>query len=131
MGHRRTAQDRARDERARAEVERFKADEQAEQDRKQARLDELAAEARGRREERAKQERREAERRAQEREDARAADEERDKQAAFRSWVAQGGAPGDFEREWPAMRAETIRRRTLDAEADARAAHRASTISSF
>lgn len=119
MGKRTSFEDRAR-----AEVERIKAAEQEEAERLQERLDELAAEARSRQEEREKQERAEAARRARLEEEARAEREEREKRAAFRSWTAQGGAPQDFEAEWPAMRAEATRRRVLEADAAARASQR-------
>jgi Ni/Co efflux regulator RcnB len=116
--------DRARDERARAAVERIKAAEQEEKDRMQARLDELAAESRTRREAEAKQERAEADRRARLEEGARAEREEREKRAAFRDWTAQGGNPQDFEAEWPAMRTAATRRRVEESAASARARQR-------
>ena len=123
--------DKAIKERARAEVERVKAAELAEQERLQARLDELAEQARERREAEAEQGRAEQRERAKREEAARSEREEREKRAAFRNWTAQGGNPGDFEAEWPAMRAEATRRRVLDADAEARAAHRARTVSGF
>ncbi len=119
------------EERARAEVERIKGEERAKEERFQARLEELREDARRQREAEAERERQEKARRAQQREEARAAEEEREKRTVFRSWVANGGAPGDFEAAWPDLRAETLRRRTVEAESAARGASRRSAHSSI
>jgi hypothetical protein len=121
------------EERAREEVERIKAEEAAEEERKAERMRELAKEARERREAEAAEERkRKAERDAKLRrvheEESRAA-EERSKRLVFNTWVANGGAPGEFEAAWPNLRREMLTQRTLEREAGAREAHRAASHS--
>jgi hypothetical protein len=121
------------EERAREEVERIKAENAAEEERKQERMRELAKEARERREAEAEEERkRKAERDAKLRltqEDKGKAEEERVKRAMFGSWVANGGAPGEFEAAWPTLKREMLTQRTLEREAGAREAHRAASHS--
>jgi hypothetical protein len=52
-----------------------------------------------------------------------------EKDSAFRAWVADGGPPEDFEREWPKLRDEGRRRRVVDADRRAREAMRESNVS--
>jgi hypothetical protein len=121
------------EERARAEVERIKAEKAAEEERKEERMKELAKEARERREAEAAEERkRKAERDAKLRrtqEEESKAEEERVKRQIFNSWVANGGSPGEFEAAWPNLRREMLTQRTLKREAGAREAHRAASHS--
>ena len=93
--------------RAREEVVRIKAQEAAEQERKQTRMSELAEQARERRkaeaaeEERCKEERDAKLRRSEEQN---AEFEERlAKDSARRSWKASGGTEVAFEQAWPSM----------------------------
>jgi hypothetical protein len=104
------------EERAREEVERIKAQEAAEEERKQERMRELAEEARQHREAQAAEERKREE-------------EERTKRAVFNSWVANGGAPGEFEAAWPELRAEMLKRRTIEQDSQARQQQRSSGVS--
>ncbi len=115
---------RSIEDRARAEVERIKAEERREEERLEARLEELRKEADARQAERAEQARQEAARRQETREAERAAGEEAEKRSAFRTWTANGGNAGDFEATWPELRREALKRRTLDAEERARAVQR-------
>jgi hypothetical protein len=121
------------EERAREEVERIKAQEAAEEERKQERMRELAEEARQHREAQAAEERkREAERDAKlrrSREEKANVEEERTKRAVFNSWVANGGAPGEFEAAWPELRAEMLKRRTIEQDSQARQQQRSSGVS--
>jgi len=119
--------------RAREEVERIKAEEAAEEERKQERLGKLAEEARRRREaEAAEQRRRQDERDAKLRrsEEEKAKDEERRaRDGARRQWKARGGAEAAFEKAWPSMWEEMLKRRTVDADRGAREAMARSSIS--
>ena len=63
--------------------------------------------------------------------DARHKREQEMKDSAHRSWLDAGGRAEEFEDEWPALRTEMLRRRTLEAETDAPAAHRRSGIGSL
>jgi hypothetical protein len=113
-------------ERARAEVERIKAKEAAEKQRLQERLAELSRDAARRREEAEAEERRQQEARRAERERVK---EEDLKHTVFNSWVANGGVPGEFEAAWPELKAEVLKRRTLENEDAARKLQRASGVS--
>jgi hypothetical protein len=121
------------EERAREEVERIKAQEAAEEERKQERMRELADEARQRREAEAAEERkREAERDAKLRrsqEEKAKAEEEHTKRAMFNTWVANGGTPAEFEAAWPNLRREMLTQRTLEQETQARQLQRTSGVS--
>ena len=121
------------EERARAEVERIKGEKAAEAERKQARMRELAEEARERREAESEKERkREAERNAKLRrtqEEKARGEEERTKRAMFNSWVANGGSPGEFEAAWPNLKREMLTQRTLERETQARQLQRTSGVS--
>ena len=117
---------RSFEERARAEVERIKAEKAAEEQRLQDRLAELKREATERREAAEAEERREREARQAERQKAK---EERLKHAMFDSWVAKGGTPGEFEAAWPDLKAEHLKRRPLEDEHEARMLRRASGVS--
>ena len=64
-------------------------------------------------------------------EDARAKRQQEMKDSARRSWLDAGGTGEEFEREWPGMRTEMLRRRTLEDDANARTAQRRSAISSL
>jgi hypothetical protein len=64
-------------------------------------------------------------------EDARQKREQEMRDSARMSWLAAGGTGEDFEQEWPGIRTEMLRRRTLEADANARAAQRRSGISSI
>jgi hypothetical protein len=67
--------------------------------------------------------------------DAEAAREERERREgvekgnAQAAWVRDGGRPADFEREWPKLRDELRRRRLVDADERARAAHQSLGVS--
>ena len=50
---------------------------------------------------------------------------------AYNAWVRDGGRPADFEREWPKLRDELRRRRLVDADEQARAAHRSTGVSAI
>jgi hypothetical protein len=121
------------EERARAEVERIKAEKSAEEERKQARMRELAEEERNQREaEAAEERRRKAERDAKLRRDQKErnqAEEERTKRAMFNTWVANGGSPGEFEAAWPNLRREMLTQRTLERDTQARQLQRTSGVS--
>jgi hypothetical protein len=115
---------RSFERRAREEVERIKAQEAAEEERKQARLRELAGQARERREAQTAEEERRKEvrdaklRRSQE---EKAELEERlAKDSARRSWKASGGTEAAFDQAWPSMWEEMLKRRTIDADGRAR-----------
>lgn len=64
-------------------------------------------------------------------EDARQKRQQEMKDSALRSWLFAGGTEEEFEREWPQMRTEMLRRRALEDDANARAAQRRSGISSL
>jgi hypothetical protein len=121
------------EERARAEVERIKAEKSAEEERKQARMRELAVEARQRREAQAAEERRlKAERDAklrQTQEEKAKTEEECTKRAMFSTWVANGGSPAEFEDAWPNLKREMLMQRTLEQETQARLLQRTSGVS--
>jgi dTMP kinase len=124
---------RSFERRAREEVERIKAEEAAEEEHKQARMRELAEQARVRREaEAAEERRREDERNAKLRhyQDEKAEDEERrSKDLAMRRWKASCGAEAAFEEAWPSIWEEMLKRRTVDAEGQAREAMSRSSVS--
>jgi hypothetical protein len=124
---------RAFEKRARKEVERIKAQEAAEEERKQARMRELTEEARKRREaEAAEESRREAARNAKLRrsQEQRAEGEERRaRYLARRSWKASGGTEAAFKEAWLSMWQEMLMRRTVDADRDAREAMARSGVS--
>jgi hypothetical protein len=44
------------------------------------------------------------------------------KDSTLHSWVASGGSEEEFEQEWPTLRREMLRQRTLEREESARAA---------
>ena len=121
------------EERAREEVARIKAEEAAEDQRKQERMRELAKEARERREAEAAEERKhKAEREAKLRrteEEKGKAEERRAKEGARRQWKASGGTEAAFEGAWPSMREEMLKRRTLERETQARQLQQARGVS--
>jgi hypothetical protein len=84
-------------EQVRAEVERLGAKEREEEARREAGLAELREDARKRREAEAERERQQKAERAKRLEAQRQAAEDREKRAVFNAWVAQGGAPSEFE----------------------------------
>ena len=47
------------------------------------------------------------------------------------AWLDAGGTGEEFEEAWPSLRTEMLKRRTLDNDANARATHRRSGISSL
>lgn len=62
---------------------------------------------------------------AQEEAEGKAAKERReahDKEAARRAWVAEGGDEAAFERQWPELRAEALRKRTAQRQEQQRRA---------
>jgi hypothetical protein len=101
-------------------VERIKAQEVAEEEHKQARMRELAEQARERREaEAAEEERRNEGRDAKLRrsQDEKAkGEEQRARDSARRSWKASVGTEAAFDRAWPSMWEEMLKRRTADAD---------------
>lgn len=124
---------RSFEKRAREEVERIKAEEVAEEERKQARIRELAEQARERREfQAAEEERRKEERDAKLRhsQEEKAEVEKRLAKASARhSWKAGGGTEAAFEEAWPSMWEEMLKRRTIDADRDAREVMARSSVS--
>jgi hypothetical protein len=64
-------------------------------------------------------------------EDARHKRERETKDSARRSWLDAGGRAEEFEEEWPSLRTEMLKRRTLEAETNARAAQGRSGLSSL
>jgi len=124
---------RSFERRAREEVERIKAQEVAEEERKQARMRELAEQAGERREaEAAEQRRRKEERDAKLRhsQEEKAEGEERlARDSARRSWKASGGTEAAFDRAWPSMWEEMLKRRTADADRRAREVMARSSVS--
>jgi hypothetical protein len=101
-------------------VERIKAEESTEVERKQARMRELVEEARERREaEAAEHRRRNGERDAKLRrsQEEKAEREERlARDGAKRRWKASGGTEALFEQAWPSMWEEMLKERTVDAD---------------
>jgi hypothetical protein len=53
------------------------------------------------------------------------------KDSARSSWLDAGGRTEEFEEEWPSLRTEMLRRRTLEAETDVRGAYGRSGIGSL
>jgi hypothetical protein len=111
-------------EQVQAEVERLAAKDREREAQAEARMAELREDARKHQAEKAERERQEKAEHARRREASRQAAEDRDKRAMSNSWVAQGGAPGEFEAAWPALRAEMLKARTLEGEHVAREGQR-------
>jgi hypothetical protein len=124
---------RSFEKRAREEVECIKFEEAAEEERGQARMRELAEQARERREARAAEDRRrkdERDAKLRRTEDEKAKGEERrSRDLARRQWKASGGAEAAFEKAWPSMWEEMLKRRTMDTEWQARETQRTSHTS--
>jgi hypothetical protein len=124
MGRKGSFEERARDEVAR--IQQLKA---AEEERKQERMRELAKEAREHREvEDEKERKRKAVRDAklrQVQEEEGKAEERRAREGALRQWKVSGGTEAAFEWAWPSMWEEMLKRRTMDAEKQAREDQRA------
>jgi hypothetical protein len=114
-------------------LERIKAQEAAEEERNQARMMELAEQARERREAEAAEERRGKEVRdtklRHSQEEKAEVEERRARDLARRQWKASGGTEAAFDQAWPSMWEEMLKRRTVDAEMQAREAMARSTIS--
>jgi hypothetical protein len=114
-------------------VERIKAEESTEVERKQARMRELVEEARERREaEAAEQRRRNGEQDAKLRrsQEEKAEREERlARDGAKRRRKASGGTEALFEQAWPSMWEEMLKERTVDADRGAREAMARSSVS--
>jgi hypothetical protein len=124
---------RSFERRAREEVERIKAEVAAEEERGQARMRELAEQARERKvaraaEQRRRKDERDAKLRRSEEEKANG-EERRARDGARRQWKARGGAEAAFEKAWPSMWEEMLKRRTVDADRGAREAMARSSIS--
>jgi hypothetical protein len=119
--------------RARAEVERIKAQEAAEEERRQSRMRELAEQARQRREAEAAEERRrkdEQEAKLRRSQEEKAKGWERlAKDSARRSWKASGGMEAAFDEAWPSMWEEMLKRRIVDVDGRAREAMARSGVS--
>ena len=47
------------------------------------------------------------------------------------SWTGAGGTEEEFEQQWPSLRTEMLKRRTLEGDANARALQRRSGVSSL
>jgi hypothetical protein len=123
---------RSFEKRAREEVERIKAQEVAEEERKQARMRELSERAKERREAEAAEERRrkdERDAKLRRSEEKTEVEERRAKDLARRRWRASGGAEAAFDQAWPSMWEEMLKRRTLDVDMQAREAMARSTVS--
>ena len=123
------------EERARAEVERIKAAEAEKEASFRERMDELAEQAKARRqdEEQAEAERNRAataeQRRRAEQEQARR--EQAEKASARHAWVADGGAEAAFEEAWPTLRDQARARRVMNADERARVEQRRRTLGAF
>ena len=63
--------------------------------------------------------------------DARQKREREMRDSALASWKANGGTEEEFTEEWPSLRTEMLRRRTLEGEEQARTAQRRATIRRF
>jgi hypothetical protein len=111
---------RSFEKRAREEVERIKAEEAAEEERKQARMRELVEQARERREAEAAEEKRHKQERdaklRRSQEEKAELEERRTKDSARRSWKANSGREAALEEAWPSMWEEMLKRRTIDAD---------------
>jgi hypothetical protein len=94
---------------------------------------ELAEQARERREAEAAEERRrkdERDAKLRRSEDEKAEGEERlARYSAWLRWKASGGTEEEFDREWPGMRTEMLKRRTVDADRWAREVMARSSVS--
>ncbi len=53
------------------------------------------------------------------------------KDSALRCWLDAGGTAEEFEEEWPSLRTEMLKRRTLETETNSRAAHMRGGIGSL
>jgi membrane protein involved in colicin uptake len=113
----------------RAEVERLQAADREREAQREARMAELRKDARRHHEEKAALERQEKAEQERRREARRQAAEDADKRAMFNTWIAQGGAPVEFEAAWPDLRAQMLMQRTLEGENAAREGQRISTVS--
>ena len=110
---------------------RLKREDEKKEEAFQKRLEEIKeSQAPWRAEQKAKERAEEQERRML-LEGARHKREQEMKKSALVSWESSGGTEAEFEEEWPSLRTEMLRRRTLEAETDARAAHRRSGIGSL
>lgn len=126
MSRRRSFEERARDE-----VARIKAQEAAEEERRQERMAELRRVADKRREAEAVEKRRQEARLAQAEAERQRKKAERMKAEVFGSWTANGGTAEEFEAAWPQMRAEMLKQRTIEQDVRAREEMRAHTRSAF
>jgi hypothetical protein len=110
---------------------RLKRDDEEKEEAFQKRLEEIKeGQAPWRAEQKAK-ERAEEQKRRKLHDDARQRREQEMKDSARSSWLGAGGTAEEFEEEWPSLRTEMLRRRTLEAETNAPAAHRRSGIGSL
>jgi hypothetical protein len=114
-------------------VERIKAEEAAEEERKQPRMRELAEQGRQRREAEAAEERRRKEVRdaklKRSQDEKAKCEERRARDLARGSWKANGGEEVAFDRAWPSMWEEMLKRSTVDADRWAREAMARSGVS--
>lgn len=107
-------------ERAREEAARIKAQEAAEEERRQKKMGELRRDADKRREAEAAEERKRKARQDKQQDERKRAESERLKASVFRSWTANGGTAGEFEAAWPEIKADMLKRRTIEQDARAR-----------
>jgi hypothetical protein len=110
---------------------RLKREDEAKEEAFQKRLEEIRESQAEFRAERYAKERAEQKERDKLHENLRQKREREMKDSARLSWLDAGGRAEEFEEEWPSLRTEMLRRRTLEAETDARAAHRRSGIGSL
>jgi hypothetical protein len=101
---------------------RLKREDEAKEEAFQNRLEEIReSQAEFRADQEAK-ERAEKQRRQKLHEDLRQRREKEMKEPALASWTASGGREADFEKAWPSLRVEMLKRRTLENEEQTRAA---------
>src|SRR5215210_5814286 len=124
---------RSFERRAREEVARIKAEEVAEEERKQARMRDLSEQATERRAAEADEERRRNEERdaklTRSRDEKVKGEKRRARNLAQSTWKANGGTEAAFEEAWPSMWEEMLKRRTVDADRSAREAMTKSSVS--
>jgi hypothetical protein len=110
---------------------RLKREEEEKEEAFQKRLEQIRAEQAPLRAEREAKEQAEEQERRKLLDEARQRREQEMKKSACSSWLDAGRTAEEFEDEWPSLRTEMLRRRTLEAETDAHTAQRRSGVSSL
>jgi len=110
---------------------RLKREDEAKEEAFEKRLEEIReGQAPWRAEQEAK-ERAEEQKRRKLLDDARHKREQEMKKSALASWESSGGTEAEFEKAWPSLRLETLKRRTLEDGERARIVQRRSNISTL